>query len=163
MIEGLQYEGYASQCASFRGHSSLNPIPRIFMFLGEGLGDPDNQFCRYFRVISLHADKAQKNQSASSIVCTTKRQGFSPTVFFKNCFRATIGYLQLAPLVVWVILGGRRLVRIYQKSQENSQKRASTDTRIRRVQKEAKESKPKPEKSSPQSNPVNNGQTAVNH
>ncbi|GKA02752.1 hypothetical protein Tco_0675533 [Tanacetum coccineum] len=39
-------------------------------------------------------------------------------------------------------------VRISQKSQENSQKRASTDTRIRRVQKEAKESKPKPEKSS---------------
>ncbi|GKB49783.1 hypothetical protein Tco_0900536 [Tanacetum coccineum] len=37
---------------------------------------------------------------------------------------------------------------ISQKSQENSQKRASTDTRIRRVQKEAKESKPKPEKSS---------------
>ncbi|GJZ26035.1 hypothetical protein Tco_0570288, partial [Tanacetum coccineum] len=51
-------------------------------------------------------------------------------------------------------------VRIYQKSQENSQKRASTDTRIRRVQKEAKDQKPKPkpEKSSPQSNPVNNGQ-----
>ncbi|GJS05223.1 reverse transcriptase domain-containing protein [Tanacetum coccineum] len=40
------------------------------------------------------------------------------------------------------------VVRIYQKSQENSQKRANTDTRIRRVQKEAKESKPKPEKSS---------------
>ncbi|GKC05934.1 putative ribonuclease H-like domain-containing protein, partial [Tanacetum coccineum] len=39
-------------------------------------------------------------------------------------------------------------VRIRRKSQENSQKRASTDTRIRRVQKEAKESKPKPEKSS---------------
>ncbi|GJT29097.1 hypothetical protein Tco_0909372 [Tanacetum coccineum] len=39
-------------------------------------------------------------------------------------------------------------VRINQKSQESSQKRASTDTRIRRVQKEAKESKPKPEKSS---------------
>ncbi|GJW23724.1 zf-CCHC domain-containing protein [Tanacetum coccineum] len=39
-------------------------------------------------------------------------------------------------------------VRIYQKSHENNQKRASTDTRIRRVQKEAKESKPKPEKSS---------------
>ncbi|GJW40681.1 hypothetical protein Tco_0066526, partial [Tanacetum coccineum] len=37
-------------------------------------------------------------------------------------------------------------VRIYQKSQENNQKRASTDTRIRRVQKEAKDSKPKPEK-----------------
>ncbi|GJW03402.1 hypothetical protein Tco_1562258 [Tanacetum coccineum] len=49
-------------------------------------------------------------------------------------------------------------VRINQKSQENSQKRASTDTRIRRVQKEAKESKPKPEKSSLsqiQSNKVN--------
>ncbi|GKE45681.1 hypothetical protein Tco_1472965 [Tanacetum coccineum] len=43
---------------------------------------------------------------------------------------------------------------IYRKSQENSQKRASTDTRIRRVQKEAKESKPKPEKSNPQSSPV---------
>ncbi|GKC54886.1 retrovirus-related pol polyprotein from transposon TNT 1-94, partial [Tanacetum coccineum] len=40
------------------------------------------------------------------------------------------------------------MVRINQKSQENSQKQASTDTRIRRVQKEAKESKPKPEKSS---------------
>ncbi|GJT42306.1 hypothetical protein Tco_0951021 [Tanacetum coccineum] len=39
-------------------------------------------------------------------------------------------------------------VRINQKSQENSQKQAITDTRIRRVQKEAKESKPKPEKSS---------------
>ncbi|GJU46165.1 putative ribonuclease H-like domain-containing protein [Tanacetum coccineum] len=39
-----------------------------------------------------------------------------------------------------------KIVRIYQKSQENSQKRASTDTRIRRVQKEAKDSKPKPEK-----------------
>ncbi|GKA00301.1 hypothetical protein Tco_0672851 [Tanacetum coccineum] len=39
-------------------------------------------------------------------------------------------------------------VRISQKSQENSQKRASTDTGIRRVQKEAKDSKPKPEKSS---------------
>ncbi|GJV07828.1 hypothetical protein Tco_1345484 [Tanacetum coccineum] len=46
-------------------------------------------------------------------------------------------------------------VRIYQKSQENSQKRASTDTRIRREQKEAKESKPKPENQRPQSNPVN--------
>ncbi|GKC52457.1 hypothetical protein Tco_1075202, partial [Tanacetum coccineum] len=44
--------------------------------------------------------------------------------------------------------GGVISVRIYQKSQENSQKRASTDTRIKRVQKEAKESKPKPEKSS---------------
>ncbi|GKE50048.1 hypothetical protein Tco_1481306 [Tanacetum coccineum] len=40
------------------------------------------------------------------------------------------------------------LVRINQKSQENNQKQASTDTRIRRVQKEAKDSKPKPEKSS---------------
>ncbi|GKF73336.1 hypothetical protein Tco_0219668, partial [Tanacetum coccineum] len=49
-------------------------------------------------------------------------------------------------------------VRIYQKSQENSQKRASSDTRIRRVQKEAKDSKPKPEKSNPQSTPVNLGQ-----
>ncbi|GJY29488.1 hypothetical protein Tco_0405255 [Tanacetum coccineum] len=46
-------------------------------------------------------------------------------------------------------------VRIYQKSQENSQKRASTDTRIRRVQKEAKESKPKPEKSSLTITPTN--------
>ncbi|GJU69050.1 hypothetical protein Tco_1255309, partial [Tanacetum coccineum] len=35
-----------------------------------------------------------------------------------------------------------RLVRISQKSQENSQKRASTDTRIRRA-------KPKPEMSKP--------------
>ncbi|GJY30125.1 ribonuclease H-like domain-containing protein [Tanacetum coccineum] len=34
------------------------------------------------------------------------------------------------------------LVRISQKSQENSQKRANTDTRIRRVQKEAKDPKP---------------------
>ncbi|GJR73569.1 hypothetical protein Tco_0085934 [Tanacetum coccineum] len=42
-------------------------------------------------------------------------------------------------------------VRISQESQENSQKRASTDTRIRRVQKEAKEIKP-------QSNPVKDGQ-----
>ncbi|GJZ88349.1 putative reverse transcriptase domain-containing protein [Tanacetum coccineum] len=39
-------------------------------------------------------------------------------------------------------------VQIYLKSQENRQKRASTDTGIRRVQKEAKDSKPKPEKSS---------------
>ncbi|GKF43436.1 hypothetical protein Tco_0129988 [Tanacetum coccineum] len=37
---------------------------------------------------------------------------------------------------------------ISQKSQENNQKLASTDSRIRRVQKEAKDSKPKPEKSS---------------
>ncbi|GJU04487.1 hypothetical protein Tco_1120917, partial [Tanacetum coccineum] len=43
------------------------------------------------------------------------------------------------------------VVRINQKSQENSQKRASTDTRIRRVQKEAKEQKPE---AKPQSNPV---------
>ncbi|GJZ01042.1 hypothetical protein Tco_0519003 [Tanacetum coccineum] len=48
---------------------------------------------------------------------------------------------------------------ISQKSQENSQKRASTDTRIRRVQKEAKESKPKPEKSSLRSNQSNQGVT----
>ncbi|GJT66708.1 putative reverse transcriptase domain-containing protein [Tanacetum coccineum] len=41
-----------------------------------------------------------------------------------------------------------REIRINQKSQENSQKRASTDTGFRRVQKEAKDSKPKPEKSS---------------
>ncbi|GJX16250.1 hypothetical protein Tco_0217082 [Tanacetum coccineum] len=34
------------------------------------------------------------------------------------------------------------------KSQENSQKRANTDTRIKRVQKEAKDPKPKPEKPS---------------
>ncbi|GJU67495.1 reverse transcriptase domain-containing protein [Tanacetum coccineum] len=40
-------------------------------------------------------------------------------------------------------------VQINQKSQENSQKRASKGTRIRRVQKEAKDLKPKPEKSSP--------------
>ncbi|GJS68919.1 hypothetical protein Tco_0683484 [Tanacetum coccineum] len=50
-------------------------------------------------------------------------------------------------------------VRINQKSQENSQKRASTDTRIRRVQKSDQKPEAKPEKSSPQSNPVNNGQT----
>ncbi|GKC95612.1 putative ribonuclease H-like domain-containing protein [Tanacetum coccineum] len=37
---------------------------------------------------------------------------------------------------------------ISQKSQENSQKQANTDTGIRRVQKEAKETKPEPEKSS---------------
>ncbi|GKB04707.1 hypothetical protein Tco_0832902, partial [Tanacetum coccineum] len=49
-------------------------------------------------------------------------------------------------------------VRIYQKSQENSQKRASTDTRIRRVQKSDQKPEAKPEKLSPQSNPVNNGQ-----
>ncbi|GJS64062.1 hypothetical protein Tco_0678626 [Tanacetum coccineum] len=40
------------------------------------------------------------------------------------------------------------VVRIYQKSQENNQNWASSDTRIRRVQKEAKESKPKPGKPS---------------
>ncbi|GKD42272.1 hypothetical protein Tco_1266917 [Tanacetum coccineum] len=51
-----------------------------------------------------------------------------------------------------------RVVRISQKSQENSQKQASTDTRIRRVQKEAKKLKPKPEKSSLQSTPVSHGQ-----
>ncbi|GJY60487.1 hypothetical protein Tco_0461144, partial [Tanacetum coccineum] len=39
-------------------------------------------------------------------------------------------------------------VRIFQKSLENSQKWASTDTRIRIGQKEAKDSKPKPEMSS---------------
>ncbi|GJU13070.1 zf-CCHC domain-containing protein [Tanacetum coccineum] len=39
-------------------------------------------------------------------------------------------------------------VRIYQKSHENHQNQASTDTGIRRVQKEAKDSKPKPGKSS---------------
>ncbi|GJR45428.1 retrovirus-related pol polyprotein from transposon TNT 1-94 [Tanacetum coccineum] len=39
-------------------------------------------------------------------------------------------------------------VRIYQKLHKNRQKRASTDTGIRRVQKEAKESKQKPEMSS---------------
>ncbi|GJV90423.1 hypothetical protein Tco_1538236 [Tanacetum coccineum] len=50
------------------------------------------------------------------------------------------------------------VVRIYQKSQENSQKRASTDTRIRRVQKSDQKPEAKPEKSNPQSNPVNNGQ-----
>ncbi|GJQ99920.1 hypothetical protein Tco_0522905 [Tanacetum coccineum] len=53
---------------------------------------------------------------------------------------------------------GSEVVRIYQKSQENSQKRASTDTRIRRVQKSDQKPEAKPEKSSPQSNPVNNGQ-----
>ncbi|GJU17484.1 reverse transcriptase domain-containing protein [Tanacetum coccineum] len=47
-----------------------------------------------------------------------------------------------------IITFHKPVVRINQKSQESSQKRASTDTRIRRVQKEAKESKPKPEKSS---------------
>ncbi|GJT96251.1 putative ribonuclease H-like domain-containing protein [Tanacetum coccineum] len=52
----------------------------------------------------------------------------------------------------------KNIVRISQKSQENSQKQASTDTRIRRVQKEAKELKPKPEKSSLQSTPVSHGQ-----
>ncbi|GJV74650.1 hypothetical protein Tco_1506234 [Tanacetum coccineum] len=50
-------------------------------------------------------------------------------------------------------LGVEVLVRISQKSKENSQKQVSTDTRIRRVQKEAKDSKSKLEKSSPQSNP----------
>ncbi|GJV98546.1 hypothetical protein Tco_1553798 [Tanacetum coccineum] len=44
----------------------------------------------------------------------------------------------------WLFQSKRLLVRIHQKSQENSQKRASTGTRIRREQKEAKESKPKP-------------------
>ncbi|GJV02450.1 hypothetical protein Tco_1336019 [Tanacetum coccineum] len=38
--------------------------------------------------------------------------------------------------------GGMTVVRISQKSQENSQKQANTDTRIRRVQKEAKDPKP---------------------
>ncbi|GKB64274.1 hypothetical protein Tco_0920460 [Tanacetum coccineum] len=47
-----------------------------------------------------------------------------------------------------LFLNDNWLVRISKKSQENSQKQASTDTGIRRVQKEAKDSKPKPEKSS---------------
>ncbi|GKD26353.1 hypothetical protein Tco_1232567 [Tanacetum coccineum] len=50
-------------------------------------------------------------------------------------------------------------VRKYQKSHENNQKRASTDTRIRRVQKEAKESKPKPESQAS----VKSSQRKVNH
>ncbi|GKF93345.1 hypothetical protein Tco_0280064, partial [Tanacetum coccineum] len=41
---------------------------------------------------------------------------------------------------------------------ENNQKRASMDTGLRRVQKEAKESKPKPEKSSLSQRKVNHGQ-----
>ncbi|GJT46335.1 ribonuclease H-like domain-containing protein [Tanacetum coccineum] len=41
-----------------------------------------------------------------------------------------------------------KVVRIYQKSQENSQKRASMDTRIKRVQKSDQKPKAKPEKSS---------------
>ncbi|GJZ34984.1 hypothetical protein Tco_0580801 [Tanacetum coccineum] len=40
---------------------------------------------------------------------------------------------------------GKFEVRIYQKSQENSQKRASTDTRIRRVQKSDQKPEAKPE------------------
>ncbi|GKB47868.1 hypothetical protein Tco_0898621 [Tanacetum coccineum] len=59
-------------------------------------------------------------------------------------------------------LGSRLIVTgevwISQKSQENSKKQASTDTRIRRVQKEAKESKPKPEKSSLSQTQSNIGQ-----
>ncbi|GKA76062.1 hypothetical protein Tco_0782440 [Tanacetum coccineum] len=50
----------------------------------------------------------------------------------------SLGYItpRLASLVCTMT------VRISQKSQENSQKRANTDTRIRRVQKEAKDPKP---------------------
>ncbi|GJW77860.1 hypothetical protein Tco_0139542 [Tanacetum coccineum] len=44
--------------------------------------------------------------------------------------------------------------RYFKNHKKTVKKRASTDTRIRRVQKEAKDSKPKPEKSNPQSNPV---------
>ncbi|GJZ11507.1 hypothetical protein Tco_0546266 [Tanacetum coccineum] len=50
-------------------------------------------------------------------------------------------------------------VRIYQKSHENNQKRASTDTGIRRVQKEAKESKPKPKNLSLSQKQSKDGQT----
>ncbi|GKB96343.1 hypothetical protein Tco_0982480 [Tanacetum coccineum] len=64
----------------------------------------------------------------------------------------------LEDFICVVFVPNRNIVRIYQKSQENNQKRASSDTRIRRVQKEAKDSKLKPEKSNPQSTPVNLGQ-----
>ncbi|GJW57727.1 reverse transcriptase domain-containing protein [Tanacetum coccineum] len=77
---------------------------------------------------------------------TTKLSHPDGSNFKVNCHRLKHYYGgDTPPLVI--------PVRIYQKSQENSQKQASTDTRIRRVQKEAKESKPKPEKSNPQSNP----------
>ncbi|GJZ21214.1 hypothetical protein Tco_0558253 [Tanacetum coccineum] len=84
--------------------------------------------------------------------------------FVRNCSQPMLQpskrsrKLPKSKYVCYILFGKARLamllaskglkVRIYQKSQENSQKRASTDTRIRRVQKEAKESKPKPEKSS---------------
>ncbi|GJR95490.1 hypothetical protein Tco_0267664 [Tanacetum coccineum] len=58
---------------------------------------------------------------------------------------------QRRKLIQWIsepTMSLAKEVRINQKSQENSQKRASTGTRIRREQKEANESKPKPEKSS---------------
>ncbi|GJW47636.1 hypothetical protein Tco_0079282 [Tanacetum coccineum] len=51
----------------------------------------------------------------------------------KDTFKSTSGGAQFL---------GEKLVWISQKSQENSQKRANTDTRIRRVQKEAKDPKP---------------------
>ncbi|GJT87508.1 MAK10-like protein [Tanacetum coccineum] len=50
---------------------------------------------------------------------------------------------------------------IIRKSLENQSKMAAPDTRIKRIQKEAKESKPKPEKSNPQSTPVNLGQQKI--
>ncbi|GJW85323.1 hypothetical protein Tco_0158468 [Tanacetum coccineum] len=53
-------------------------------------------------------------------------------------------------------------VRIYQKSQENSQKRASTDTRIRRVQKSDQKPEAKPGKVKPSVKVVKSWSTKVN-
>ncbi|GJV97410.1 reverse transcriptase domain-containing protein [Tanacetum coccineum] len=71
-----------------------------------------------------------------------------------NCHRLRLLWRDTPPLVIPDLQDFpketkfRDRVWISQKSQENSQKRANTDTRIRRVQKEAKDPKPKPEKSS---------------
>ncbi|GJS51956.1 hypothetical protein Tco_0625318 [Tanacetum coccineum] len=71
----------------------------------------------------------------------------TPVYYCDNHDLSSVGYSSCSHVVIMEMIDMSH-VRINQKSQENSQKRASTDTRIRRVQKEAKESKPKPEKSS---------------
>ncbi|GJT43507.1 bifunctional monodehydroascorbate reductase and carbonic anhydrase nectarin-3 [Tanacetum coccineum] len=72
-----------------------------------------------------------------NLLNSTKR-GLSTRLLMLQRLLSSFCHVSIKPLLEV------NVVRISQKSQENSQKQANTDTRIRRVQKEAKDTKPKP-------------------
>ncbi|GJZ72492.1 putative ribonuclease H-like domain-containing protein [Tanacetum coccineum] len=135
----LTLSGYAMKCEI--GHSKMLCLRGGMLFVFKSVGFSHHtanghQFTMSYR----HQELTSPEQTATEFCDKHNMVAFLDKSSGSAGFDQIIDFLNRSHICY--ALTKKPEVRISQKSQENSQKRANTDTRIRRVQKEAKDPKP---------------------